>query len=170
VLNLNIGRDPGYERDFRGYIDEFCISYHAEYKTDFTPPTAAFLTGAESDATPLRSRSASPVLIGSRDIGDTQITMPALATVIDLEDGGLFRVTGTVKEKALPSNTPLKRKVRLHREPDGRMIRETWSDATTGAYTFDNIRGDINYYVTTFDYLHNYRAVIADNLTPEAMP
>lgn len=88
----------------------------------------------------------------------------------DQEDWGLSRIVGTVKEKSTPTNTPLRRRVRLHYEKSGRMVRETWSDAATGAYSFDNIRGDQTYFVVSFDHTLNYRAVIADNLAPEAMP
>jgi len=167
------GNWDGASGYFAGYIDELRVTKGvARYTSNFTPPAAAFQPDlTQFDVTPLRPRlPAVAAFVGSSAIGDTQIVMPAVATVIDIEDGGMYRVTGTVKEKASPTNTPLKRKVRLHREPDGRMVRETWSDASTGAYTFDHIRGDVNYFVTTFDYLHNFRAVIADNLTPEAMP
>lgn len=159
------------ELPFFGYIQDLCIDSVALYTSDFTPPSAPILDPVPQDATPLRPRiPGHPLFVGASAVGDTQIIAPAAPVVIDVEDGGVYRVAGTVKEKALPANTPLDRKVRLHREPDGRPIRETWSDAATGAYTFDYIRGDATYYVTAFDYQHNYRAVIADNLTPEKMP
>lgn len=84
--------------------------------------------------------------------------------------GGNYKIAGTVKEKAAPANIPLRRRVRLHDQKTGAALRETWSNATTGAYTFDGIAGGRKYYVVSFDHEHNYRAVIADNLTPEAMP
>lgn len=156
---------------YLGYLSNLRVKRgRVLYTANFTPPTAAFSPGAAGDVTPLRSRPAAPTMVGSVAIGDTQIIVNHGGVALDLEDGGLHRVTVTVKEKALPTNTPLKRKVRLHREPDGRPIRETWSDATTGECSFDYIRGDVTYYATAFDYLHNYRAVIADNLTPELMP
>ena len=82
---------------------------------------------------------------------------------------GRGRITGTVAEKALPANTPLHRLVRLHREPDGALVQATWSDATTGNYTFNGVRPDRKYFVTSFDYSGTYRAVIADNLTPDPL-
>jgi hypothetical protein len=75
-------------------------------------------------------------------------------------------ITGTVKEKSLPANTPLRRLVRLHREPDGLFVRATWSDTVTGAYSFVGVRPDHKFFVTSFDYTGAYRAVIADNITP----
>lgn len=86
----------------------------------------------------------------------------------DFEFGGFGRVAGTVKKDATP-DIPLRRRVRLHREQDGLLIREVWSHPTTGAYSFDYIDATKQYTVITYDYEHGYRAVIADNITPEAM-
>ena len=61
-------------------------------------------------------------------------------------------------------------RVRLFKDRDGLMIRETWSDPVTGAYAFDHISMDVKYTVLTYDHAHNFRAVVADNLTPELMP
>ena len=78
----------------------------------------------------------------------------------------LFGLSGTVKYKNTPTNTPVHRKVWLLREPGMRPIATTWSDATTGAYEFRYIAGGYKYTVVSFDYTQNYRAVIADNLPP----
>lgn len=83
--------------------------------------------------------------------------------------GGNYKIAGTVKEKAAPANVPLRRRVRLHDQKTGVALRETWSDATTGVYEFAGIIGGRKYYVVSFDHTLNYRAVIADNLAPEAM-
>lgn len=80
---------------------------------------------------------------------------------------GRGRIVGTVKEKSSPTNLPLKRKVRLYREPDGLLIRTTWSDPVTGAYIFNGIPLTATYTVVSFDHTGAYRAVCADNLTPE---
>lgn len=87
----------------------------------------------------------------------------------DFEFGGFGRIAGTVKEDGSP-DVPVKRRVRLHREQDGLLAREVWSHPTTGAYSFDYIDATKRYTVITYDYEHDYRAVIADNITPEAMP
>lgn len=92
-----------------------------------------------------------------------------LQTSGDYIHGGVGVITGTVEEKATP-NIPLRRRVRLHRDVDGMMVRETWSHATTGAYTFTDINPAYTYHAIAFDYARNYRAVIADNLTPEVAP
>lgn len=81
--------------------------------------------------------------------------------------GGGGRITGTVK---ITPNLPTHRKVRLFNEATGILIAETWSDATTGAYSFTHIDPTQTYTVVGFDYTQAYRAVIADRVNPELMP
>lgn len=83
---------------------------------------------------------------------------------------GIGRVRGTVKRKDQPANVPLKRRVRLVRERDGLVLREAWSDAVTGEYDFQYIDELQTWTVIAYDHEHNFRSVIADNLTPEMMP
>ncbi len=75
-------------------------------------------------------------------------------------------VYGSVQQKGTPTNLPLVRKVRLHREVDGLPLRETWSNAA-GNYEFADLSLDYKYTAIAYDHTHDYRAVIADNLTPE---
>lgn len=84
--------------------------------------------------------------------------------------GGRGLLVGTVKEKALPSNLPLRRRTWLIRERDAQIIRETWSHAVTGAYAFSGIDERERYTVMAYDHEHDHRAVVADNLLPELMP
>lgn len=84
--------------------------------------------------------------------------------------GGNGSIYGTVKEKNTPANTPLRRKVWLLDERSGQVIRETWSDAATGAYEFRGIKQGTPYTVLAYDRAHNYRAVAGDNLLPDPMP
>ena len=93
-----------------------------------------------------------------------------LQTSGDLIHGGRGSISGTVKRDADPADLPLSRRVRLHRDVDGMLLRETWSDATTGAYLFTDINPAITYTVISYDHEHNYRAVVADNITPEVLP
>jgi len=86
----------------------------------------------------------------------------------DAYDGGVHRITGTTKNTGTPE-TPVRRRVRLHDQPTGRPLRELWSDATTGAYSFDNIRSG-TYYITAFDHTGSYGGVIETDVTPEPMP
>ena len=83
-------------------------------------------------------------------------------------DSGSYRITGTTKNKAMPSDIPVARRVRLHEQISGRLVREVWSDAS-GAYSFNGIRLTA-YYVVSFDHTGGFGGVIADNLTPEPMP
>lgn len=89
--------------------------------------------------------------------------------VRDLVHGGNGRVTGTVKVKGTPDYA-VHRRVRLIRERDGVLIREVWSHPTTGVYTFDGVDRTQQYTVISYDHTFNFRAVVADDLTPEVMP
>lgn len=82
--------------------------------------------------------------------------------------GGPGTVTGTTKNTGTPP-TPVRRRVRLHEQSSGRIVRETWSDAVTGAYTFTGLRLT-RYYVTAFDHTGTYGGVIETDVQPEPMP
>lgn len=83
----------------------------------------------------------------------------------DEADSGSLRIAGTVAIDDTP-DIPVRRRVRLHDKPTGRVVRETWSDAVTGAYTFDKLRDGL-YYVTAFDHTGNHNAVIKDSIRPQ---
>lgn len=99
------------------------------------------------------------------------MVLPPPALQHDLQDAGTYRIYGTTKVDATPVDVPVRRRVQLYNQRGGRLIREVWSDATTGAYSFDGIRGGdgTRYFVAAFDHTQDKRAVIADNLTPEAV-
>lgn len=83
--------------------------------------------------------------------------------------GGNGRIRGTVAEKGSP-NAPVHRKVRLFHEASGVLVSEVWSDATTGAYSFDNIdMSPQKYTVLSYDHTGAFRAVVADGQIPEVM-
>jgi hypothetical protein len=82
---------------------------------------------------------------------------------LDVANGGDGTISGTVKEKNSPTDTPLGRRVILMEDSSRLVIRATWSDPVTGAYSFQGIKKGPRYSVISFDHLHNYRAVIADN-------
>lgn len=84
----------------------------------------------------------------------------------DMQYAGRGQIVATVKEDHDPLDLPVRRRVRLFRDRDGVMIRETWSDATTGAYAFTEIDENERYSVVAYDHLENYRAVIADRIQP----
>ncbi len=143
------------------------------YTVAWTPfsVAGAGVLPANYDTTPLRSGAqAQPTLIGEDIVGETQPFLRIPPSQQDREDGGAGRITGTVKEKNTPANTPLKRRVVLLSMPGSRAIRETWSDPVTGAYEFNEIAVDRVYTVVSYDHTGIYRGVVADNLTPELMP
>ena len=82
--------------------------------------------------------------------------------VIDMQDGGLFRIVGSVKNTP---DVPVFRRVRLHDQTSGRLIREVWSDPATGAYAFNGIADGL-YYVTGFDHTNQFAAGIESDITP----
>lgn len=81
---------------------------------------------------------------------------------------GTGTVHGTTEIKGTP-DAPLRARVRLIRERDGLMYRETWSDATTGAWRFDDVDEMETYTVLTYHPTRDKRAVVADGLTPEVL-
>lgn len=82
----------------------------------------------------------------------------------DLVDGGAYRIDGDVAIEATPV-IPVSRVVLLFTADSYRLIRSTWSDAVTGAYSFPNLRLQ-KYIVLTRDYTRAYNAVVADEITP----
>lgn len=110
-----------------------------------------------------------PLVIASSEAGFTSPQVEEFQLFIDIEDGGVGRITGTVKEKGSPANTPLRRRVVLQSHRDKRTVRETISDAGTGVYEFLEIAMGRTYDVISYDHTGIYRAVIADNLSPELM-
>lgn len=85
----------------------------------------------------------------------------------DAEDGGSYRVRGTITEDGAVAN----RRVRLFNRVDGRLLRETWS-AADGSYQFNRIAYRAQgYIVIVHDHGSNPKnAAIADLVTPEPMP
>lgn len=80
--------------------------------------------------------------------------------------GGLLRIVGSVKNTP---DMPVRRRVRLHEQRSGRVVREVWSDPVTGAYAFDCLAAG-TYYVTSFDHTGTYGGVIETDVHPEPTP
>ncbi len=92
---------------------------------------------------------------------------PSFGDIVDLEDGGRFKVAGTTKVKGTPDYA-ISRRVRLHDHVSGRVVREQWSQAGTGDYLFDRIREGV-FYVASFDHTGVFNGVIATGVASEAM-
>lgn len=88
---------------------------------------------------------------------------------------GIGRVPYNVKREILPKTipktyTPQYAKVRLVRDIDGKVIREEWSDPTTGQGAFENVEENFTYSVIAIYPNDDFRAVIADRIKPEGYP
>ncbi|KGH07166.1 hypothetical protein [Comamonas thiooxydans] len=130
----------------------------------------------------LTARIGQALVIGRSQPMNYGVVMPWSVTHLSVESGsvkdiasgllgqGIGRVYGTVQRKTDPVNIPLKRKVRLVRERDGLVVREAWSDTVTGEYDFRYIDELQTWTVIAYDYEHEFRAVIADGITPEIIP
>lgn len=150
-------------QDLNGYIDDLIIYKGvAVHTSDFTPVRIL----QDYDLTPNRPSIVSARRFVGPTVGNVQqgVNGRNLNAIAD-NSNGPGTITGTVKRKALPDNVPLSRKVRLLRERDGKCVRETWSDAATGAYTFTGLDLAQAYTAVAWDHQHTYRATIADNLT-----
>jgi hypothetical protein len=83
---------------------------------------------------------------------------------IDVEDGGTLRIAGAVKIDGSPP-VPVRRRVRLYHQLSGRLVRETWSDATTGAYAFEKL-APAEYEVRANDHTLIYDPAAVDRRVP----
>ncbi len=82
---------------------------------------------------------------------------------------GIGRIFGTTKIDGTP-DAPVSRRVRLLRDHDGMLIRETWSNPLTGAYEFLWLDEAHTYTALAYDHTENYRAVVADRIIPDLIP
>lgn len=178
---FSIGRAGDYAADyFKGYVDSFRFTRGiARYTSDFTPIPDFDADGARLNR--VRGTASVPAQVpvvpslATVDTYGTPIVVrpPALARgdyLTGVKGRGIGRVKGTVKETGDPENTPVRRRVRLIRDRDGLLIRETWSDPATGEYDFQYVDETEKFTVLSYDHTGNFRAVVADRLTPELMP
>ena len=108
---------------------------------------------------PLSDYARTKTTLSSRRAGPHPID--GISSMLGLGRG---RINGTVKSTP---DIPVHRMVRLIREVDGMLVAQQWSDATTGSYSFDYIDEGYTYTVISYDYLKNFSAVVADNVTPD---
>lgn len=157
-------RDNAY---YNGLLDDLRITKGVcRYSAPFTPPAATFDDyGVTVDTTsvlnPSLNFATAPVAAAIAGKQHAPIRQAR-----DMEHSGLGTISGTVAIDSTP-DIPVRRLVRLVRDRDGLVVRETYSDATTGAYSFPEINQNVRYSAIAYDAYHDRRAVIADNLTPE---
>lgn len=100
----------------------------------------------------------------------TNTVMPGMHSSRDLSClGGNGRIHGDVKKVGSP-DAPVWRRVRLFTRREGILVREQWSDAVTGAYSFEYINPSLEYTIVAYDHTGVYQAVISDNPTIDLMP
>ncbi len=176
--NLNIGAYVTGSDAMRGYMDEVLfVNGDALFADDaFVAPVAAFagLAGPRIVRNPVRGRVGISLPISLASAASTAYsygTMRLSSAVRGRQDfvsgvlgQGIGRVKGTTKDKGSP-NVPVSERVRLYREQDGLLMREMWSAAGTGAYSFDYIDELQTYTVISYDHDKAFRAVVADGLT-----
>ena len=64
----------------------------------------------------------------------------------------------------------VKSRVRLFRQRDGLLARETWSDPVTGAFAFDGLDDSQQFVAMAEDGSGVYAPVAADRRVPEVTP
>lgn len=155
-----------YAHCLNGYIDDLIFIRGAALNVNsFTPPSAPFTEGWGAD---LRGIEGAAKLLGSAIPAWFAQRLELSGRCRDLEHDGSGRIVGTTSNEGSP-NYRVSRRVRLFRKRDGLLAREGWSDAG-GNYAFNSIRQDVDYVVVSHDHTGLYNAVIADSITPEAMP
>lgn len=143
----------------------------ARYTANFTPPAAPYPGWDAPPSGPyvrcIGTQAAVNWRGSDRPNGAARSQLQPIP-FFDAYNGGVGSITGTVKEKGTPANTPLRRRVLLIDERSRITIRETWSDAVTGNYEFRGVREGVPYTVLSYDHTSAMeRAVVADGQIPE---
>ena len=166
-----IGSRPDGFGWYQGRIDDFRITIASRYSADFTPPGAIEYFNWDDPANIAPSTAESYTFAPYAPPRSVHLPTVAPDPISGIrggtEYGGRGRIVGTVKNKGEPSDTPVYRRVRLFKDRDGQCVAETWSDPVTGAYAFENINPAHKYTALSYDHTGQFRAVVADNLTPE---
>lgn len=90
--------------------------------------------------------------------------------LLDKQFNGTYSsAVGSTKNVGPPA-APVRRRVRLHHQPTGRLVRELWSAEVGGTYQFTALRAG-TYYVVSFDHTGEYNGEIMTEVVippPEA--
>lgn len=153
-----------------GYMDEFrLVKGRAPWTASFTPPTAAYesLIGALPIPPTHLALELSRVYGATLPVSPLAVSCFGINAGRDMYLGGDGVLYGTTEVDGSP-DFPKVCKVRLQRERDGYTVSEQWSNAA-GQWRFEYLNRNEVFCVQAFDHTHDYRATIADNLTPELM-
>lgn len=172
---ITVGQIGSYNQSFPGpfpfAVDDVRITRAARYgQGNFDPPDIGRIvqsgySGVLASHTNVRfGRNAGTV--SASTIPDAWLATPPAHGVVAPGAGGVS-LHGTVHLYGKPVNTPLRRRVRLHDKRDMRLIRETWSDAETGAFRFDNIDPTVPFIAITYDHTGRYCALGDDSIRLE---
>lgn len=146
------------------YLTDVVLTKGRRYASNFSVPTAPTYRrfGMSGDVSIVETPAKIPVSIGLFDPQPLAISTAQPARISP--DDGIGWVQGTVKRKGEPRDVPLRRRVRLHDKRDMRLIRETWSDAETGVFRFDNIDPSVPFIAITYDHTGRYCALGDDSI------
>ena len=143
------------DENFKGHITRLVVARQALYQgATFTPPA---LSGPapEPFGVALTVRTLKTLAI-----------RPLVAR--DMEFGGRASIVGDVGVKGTGGapDTMVKSRVRLFRQRDGLLARETWSDPVTGAFAFDGLDDSQKFVALAEDGSGVYAPVAADRRVP----
>ena len=138
-----------FQSSFSGYMRHVRFTGASRYTAPFTPP-ASLLDGYR---TPLLPGAKSDAALYGRD----------------MEFGGRSSITGDVGIKGANGGPDMmvRSRVRLLRQRDGLLARETWSDAITGAFAFHGLDEAQQFIALAEDGGGVYAPVAADRRVPE---
>lgn len=166
MSDISLGRDAGSNSSyFNGYIDRLLV-YKDEYLWEYM-----------YDPYTLVAQDTINSFVRESGVKGAEVSVPSSygwsktdsgILVRDMWHGGFGKIEGTTKIDGTPDYA-VSREVRLIVERSGLCVRSMWSDPITGEYSFENIDPAEKYTVISYDYEHNFRAVVADNVTPDAM-
>lgn len=150
---------------FYGYLSNLRIMLGGgRHVASFTPDTGPFVEGLDLHS--IHGDDPRPLFQASPPAWRSTVFQPPVQAR-DMEDGGIGMIIGNTKNAGTP-DYPVERRVRLLRRRDGRLARETWSDAA-GDFAFRYVRHDVEYVLVSHDHTGLYNGVISDPVIPELM-
>lgn len=151
-----------------GYIDDLRVSDTALYTAAFTPPDKISYTALTSilaaDRSDLIEKSYYPSPVWSTGLAGRFARM--IGRLSDVYYGGTGTIEGHTYVMSGGTKQPVARRVRLFVQPHYGAVAETWSDSTTGYYSFGKLSTDYKYTVVSFDHTGANESVVGSNITP----